>query len=122
MVKVEIVDSHGLTASVGQWVAVQNPGNGDKPPPQVSILSPSNDTVIASANVTVTGVAWDNVAVSTIQLSTDNTTWTPTSGTTSWSGSVLLKEGMNHIYARAIDTSGNVWTAVITVIADRSDQ
>src|SRR3989441_1268981 len=121
LVKVEIVDSHGFTGSVGQWLAVQSPGRGDKNPPHVSILSPSNDTVIASANVTVTGVAWDNVAVSTIQLSTDNTTWTPTSGTTSWSGSVLLKEGMNHIYARAIDTSGNVWTAVITGIANHAE-
>ena len=122
LVKLEIVDSHGLTASQGQWVAVQNPGGEDKIPPQVSILSPSNDTVIASANVTVTGIAWDDVAISAIELSTDNTTWTPTSGTTSWSGSVLLEAGTNHIYARAIDTSGNVRTAVVTVIADHSDQ
>src|SRR3989441_1013425 len=122
LVKLEIVDSHGLTASQGQWVAVQNPGGEDKIPPQVSILSPSNDTVIASANVTVTGIAWDDVAISAIELSTDNTTWTPTSGTTSWSGSVLLGAGTNHIYARAIDTSGNVRTAVVTVIADHSDQ
>ena len=120
MVKLEILDSNGLRAGLGQWVAVQNPGGGDRTPPQVSILSPSNATVIESANVTVTGVAWDDVAISTIELSTDNATWTPTSGTTSWSGSVLLKEGMNHIYARAIDTSGNVRTAVITVIADQS--
>ena len=122
MVKLEIVDSHGLTDGVGQWVAVQNPGNGDKIPPQVSILSPSNATVVASANVTVTGVAWDNVAISAIELSTDNMTWTPTSGMTSWSGSVLLNAGMNHIYARAIDTSGNVKTTMITVIADQSSQ
>ena len=121
LVKLGILDSNGLTAGLGQWLAVQNPGGGDKTPPQVSILSPSNDTVIASANVTVSGVAWDNVEVSTIQLSTDNTTWTPTSGTTSWSGSVLLNEGMNHIYARAIDTSGNAWTAVITVIANHAE-
>jgi len=62
------------------------------------------------------------VAISAIELSTDNTTWTPTSGTTSWSGSVLLEAGTNHIYARAIDTSGNVRTAVVTVIADHWDQ
>src|SRR5437899_730740 len=120
LLKLEVLDSNGLMAGIGQWVAVQNPGGGDKTPPQVSILSPSNATVIASANVTVTGVAWDNVAISTIELSTDNTTWTPTSGTNSWSGSVLLKAGTNHIYARAIDTSGNVRTAVITVIAEQS--
>src|SRR5437867_1943082 len=121
LVKLGILDSNGLTAGLGQWLAVQSPGGGDKTPPQVSILSPSNDTVIASANVTVSGVAWDNVEVSAIELSTDNTTWTPTSGTTSWSGSVLLNEGMNHIYARAIDTSGNAWTAVITVIANHAN-
>src|SRR5881296_3370454 len=120
LVKLEILDSNGLMAGIGQWVAVQIPGGGDKTPPQVSILSPSNATIVASANVTVTGVAWDNVAISTIELSTDNTTWTPTSGTNSWSGSVLLKAGTNHIYARAIDTSGNVRTAVITVIAEQS--
>src|SRR2546425_537760 len=122
LVELEIVDSHGLTAGIDQWVAVSNPGDGDKTPPQVAILSPSNATVIASANVTVTGVAWDNVAISAIELSTDNATWTPTSGTTSWSGSVLLEAGTNHIYARAIDTSGNVRTAVITVIADNPNQ
>jgi len=122
LVKLEILDSYGLRDSIGQWLAVQNPNGGDKTPPQVAIISPSNDTVIASANVTVTGVAWDNVAISTIQLSTDNATWTATFGTTSWSGSVLLKAGMNQIYARAIDTSGNVRTAVITVIADHSAQ
>jgi len=122
LVKLEVLDSHGLTSGIGQWVAVQNPPGGDKSPPQVSILSPPNDTVIASENVTVTGVASDDVAISTIELSTDNATWTPTSGTTSWSGSVLLKQGTNRIYARAIDTSGNVETAVITVIGDHSGQ
>jgi len=122
LVKLEVLDSHGLTSGIGQWVAVQNPPGGDKSPPQVSILSPPNDTVIASENVTVTGVASDDVAISTIELSTDNATWTPTSGTTSWSGSVLLKQGTNRIYARAIDTSGNVETAVITVIGDHAGQ
>src|SRR6266571_3840960 len=122
LVTLEILDSHALTDSTSQWVPVQNPGGGDTTPPQVAILSPSNDTVIASANITVTGVAWDDVAISTMELSTDNMTWTATSGTTSWSGTVRLKEGMNNIYARAIDTSGNVMTAVITVIADHSGQ
>src|SRR5207249_12140261 len=84
LVKFEIPDSNGLMAGIGHWVAVQNPGGGDKTPPQVSILSPSNATIVASANVTVTGVAWDNVAISTIQLSTDNTSSTPAPGIPSW--------------------------------------
>src|SRR2546426_10041217 len=77
LVKLAIVDSHGLTAGIAQWVAVQNPGGGDKTPPQVAILSPSNDTVIASENVTVMGVAWDDVAVSALELGPRHTTWGP---------------------------------------------
>jgi hypothetical protein len=86
------------------------------------ILSPPNDTVLVSANVTVAGTASDNVGIAAIELSTDNTTWTPTTGTTSWSGVVSLKAGTNKIYARATDTSGNEHVAVITVIAAHPDQ
>ncbi len=84
--------------------------------------SPPDFTVVVAANVTVVGVASDNVGIATIELSTDNATWTPTIGTTSWSGVVSLKAGTNKIYARATDTSGNNHVAVITVIAGNPDQ
>jgi acid phosphatase len=118
-VTLQILDSHGLVATTTRSVAVLS---GDQIPPQVTILSPPNDTVLVSANVTVVGTASDNVAIATIELSTDNATWTPTTGTTSWSGTVSLKAGTNHIYARAIDTSGNKHVVVITVIADQTDR
>jgi len=57
------------------------------------------------------------VAIWTVELSTDNVTWTTISGTTTWSGNVHLKEGKNTIYARATDTAGNRVTTVVTVIA-----
>jgi len=118
-VTLEILDSSGLVDSATHPVVVQST---DHVPPQVSILSPPNDTVLASATVTVVGTASDNVGIATIELSTDNTTWTPTTGTTSWSGVVPLKAGTNKIYARATDTSGNKHVTVVTVIAGNPDQ
>src|SRR3989441_990945 len=117
-VTLEILDSSGLVDSATHSVVVEST---DHIPPQVSILSPPNDTVLASANVTVVGTASDNVGIATIELSTDNTTWTATVGTTSWSGVVSLKAGTNKIYARATDTSGNKHVTVVTVIAGNPD-
>src|SRR5207245_10701286 len=99
-VTLEIRDSSGLVATATQSVVVQS---ADHVPPLVAILSPPNDTVLASTNVTVVGVASDNVGIATIELSTDNTTWTPTTGTTSWSGAVPLTAARNKRQARAAD-------------------
>jgi len=121
-VKLEILDSRGFTDNATQYVAVGAAGGGDTTPPQVTIVSPSNDTVVAASNVTVTGFASDNVAISVIEVSTDNQSWMPTSGTTTWSGTVPLKAGTNRIYVRATDTSGNRKTAIVTVIAQHPDQ
>ena len=118
-VTLQILDSLGLVDTATQSVVVQS---ADDVPPHVAILSPPNNTVIVSANVTVVGTASDNVGIAMIELSTDNTTWTPTTGTTSWSGVVTLKAGTNQIYARATDTSGNKHVTVITVIATNPDQ
>ncbi len=118
-VTLEILDSSGLVDSATHSVVVEST---DHIPPQVSILSPPNDTVLAAADVTVVGTASDNVGIATIELSTDNTTWTPTIGTTSWSGVVSLKAGTNKIYARATDTSGNKHVTVVTVIGGNPDQ
>src|SRR3989454_764521 len=119
VVTLQILDSLGLVDTATQSVVVQS---ADDVPPHVAILSPPNHTVTVSANVTVVGTASDNVGIAMIELSTDNTTWTPTTGTTSWSGVVTLIAGTNQIYARATDTSGNKHVTVITVIATNPDQ
>src|SRR2546428_745281 len=113
-VTLEILDSHGLADTTGRSVTVLR---ADKIAPQVTILSPSNGAIVGSEDLTVAGTASDNVAI--VELSTDNATWTPTTGTTSWSGTIPLKAGLNPIYARATDTSGNAHVVEITVIADR---
>src|SRR3989475_327574 len=87
----------------------------DSTAPSIRISSPLNNTIVSSTTVVVTGTASDNVAVQTVELSTDGTTWIAASGTTTWSGSVTLHAGTNVIYARATDTSGNRATVHIIV-------
>src|SRR2546425_436196 len=90
----------------------------DSTAPSIRISSPLNNTIVSSTTVVVTGTASDNVAVQTVELSTDGTTWIAASGTTTWSGSVTLHAGTNVIYARATDTSGNRATVHIIVTVE----
>src|SRR2546422_1068345 len=76
-VTLQILDSLGLVDTATQSVVVQS---ADDVPPHVAILSPPDNTVTVSANVTVVGTASDNVGIAMIELSTDNTTWKPTTG------------------------------------------
>lgn len=75
--------------------------------PTIAIASPADGAILGSTVAAVTGVASDNVAVQKVELSADGATWVDATGTTSWSGSLTLREGANTIYARATDTSGN---------------
>src|SRR2546426_2269223 len=88
--------------------------------PSIRISSPLNNTIVSSTTVVATGTASDNVAVQTVELSTDGTTWIAASGTTTWSGSVTLHAGTNVIYARATDTSGNRATVHIIVTVENA--
>src|SRR2546428_492710 len=92
----------------------------DSTAPSIRISSPLNNTIVSSTTVVVTGTASDNVAVQTVELSTDGTTWIAASGTTTWSGSVTLHAGTNVIYARATDTSGNRATVHIIVTVENA--
>lgn len=83
--------------------------------PTVVIASPVSGTTLASTTVTVSGTASDDVGVQKVELSTDGSTWILAQGTTSWSGSLTLHEGVNTIYVRVTDTAGNPATETISV-------
>jgi PKD repeat protein len=117
-VNLEILDSHGITDTTRQVITVLATGSGDQTPPHVMILSPENATVVTTPNVTVTGIASDNLGIRSVELSTDNVTWTPASGTAAWSGTVSVNEGTNTIYARATDTAGNRKTVQVVVTVE----
>jgi YVTN family beta-propeller protein len=87
----------------------------DTSPPTVVIDSPAANSALTSTDVTVTGTASDDRSIQKVEISLDGTTWSPASGTTSWSARVVLKEGTNTIYVRATDASLNQRTERITV-------
>ena len=83
-----------------------NPPSSDTVAPTIAIDSPSNHSS-ASSPVSVTGTAFDNIAIQKVELRVDGGAWTTATGTTSWSGSFPLAVGNHTIDARVTDTSGN---------------
>jgi len=90
----------------------------DTTKPSITITFPTSSSVLSSRTVTVTGTAWDDVALEKVELSTDGTTWILASGTASWSGLLSLQAGSSTIFVRAIDTSGNIETISLGVTVE----
>ncbi|MGH7993574.1 MAG: alpha-amylase family glycosyl hydrolase, partial [Limisphaerales bacterium] len=85
-------------------------GVADVTPPTVSLLTPTNGTLV-SGNLPVSGTAADNVAVQKVEVELDNGIWVTATGATSWSLSLNSSNFLNGphlISARATDTSGNI--------------
>lgn len=80
----------------------------DSSEPTITIISPTRGLTVTTPVVTVSGTAVDDVAVRSVEISTDGVTWYVVAGTVSWSGIVSLREGTNTISVRATDTSENV--------------
>lgn len=89
-------------------------GGGDTTPPTVAITWPTNGASV-SGTVTVSGTAADNVAVSLVQVSIDNGSFSnAASGTTSWSFSLdtaSLSNASHTLVAEATDSSGHTATS-----------
>lgn len=102
----------GTSASVTVNIA------GDTIAPQVSILSPANNSRI-SGKVTIKASATDNIAVTRLELFIDGvlkTSATTGSLTYVWNVSKSVKAGSHIITAKGYDAKGNIGTASITVI------
>jgi 3-phytase len=120
-VTLEVRDSNGqLDAETLSVPILEAQGEPDTVPPSITIISPVNESVLTSETVTITGNAADDRGVRIVELGTDGTTWSPTSGTNSWSGTITLGPGSHTIYARATDTAGKTHVAMITVVIQSS--
>ena len=80
----------------------------DTTPPSVSITNPSSNGQTVSGTITVSGTASDASGVTLVEYQIDSTTgtWTPASGTLSWSLSLdttTLSNGSHTIHVRATD-------------------
>jgi len=92
-----------------------NPPSSDTLAPTIAIDSPSNHSGVVSP-VSVTGTAFDNIAIQKVELRVDGGAWATAAGTTSWTGSFPLVVGNHTIDARVTDTSGNSKAAGISLI------
>jgi len=90
------------------------PPSSDTVPPAITIDSPSNKSHVLSP-LRITGTAFDNIAIRTVELRADGGPWTPATGTTSWSASLTLATGNHTLDARATDFAGNQKTFGISV-------
>ena len=85
-------------------------GAADVIPPTVSLLAPTNGTLV-SGNLLISGTAADNFAVQKVEVELDHGLWVTATGTTSWGlnlNSSNFLNGPHLISARATDTSGNI--------------
>lgn len=110
-----LTSNDGNAATMDEFFKAPAPPPPDTTPPTVTISSPANNSQLTTADILVSGTAFDNVALRKIELSTTGSTWTPATGTTSWSGTVTLVNGTYTIYARATDTAGNARSTAVNV-------
>jgi hypothetical protein len=89
----------------------------DEIPPEIVINVPDNGTTHSEFNITVSGIASDNMGLVRVEVKLNDGEWIPAIGTTDWFTYVhLMEEGNNVIRARAIDIEGNSNETQISVI------
>jgi len=77
--------------------------------PTIKITTPSQNSVVKKAALTVKGTASGNVAISQVHYQLNDNGWflaTPSSGWSNWSAKVTLPPGTNTIQAYAEDITG----------------
>ncbi len=93
------------------------PPPADKVPPTIRISSPTSVLISTSASqVSITGIASDNVGVAQVSWQTDRGGAGVATGTASWTANVALQTGLNRITLTARDAAGNQANAEILVV------
>ncbi|MDD5686204.1 MAG: Ig-like domain-containing protein, partial [Elusimicrobia bacterium] len=108
----------------GNWSGISNAASNkaDTILPSINITSPISGTTVTNLQLTVSGTASDNVALSNVEVKVGaGGTYASATGLSSWSGTVTLVSGSNTIYAKATDTSGNTRETSITVTCTPPD-
>ncbi|HYL65246.1 MAG TPA: Ig-like domain-containing protein, partial [Candidatus Methylomirabilis sp.] len=98
---VQVKDSSSQSASRNFSVNVATPS------PSVAITSPVSGTTV-SGTISVSGTASDSIAISSIQLSVDGSSYSNASGTSNWSFSLntnSLSNGSHTLIAKATDAA-----------------
>ena len=94
-----------------------SPGGADTTPPSLTILSPASTILSTSASsVVFSGIAADNVAVTSVKWANSTGDSGTASGTTSWNAAIPLLAGTNVVTIRAYDGAGNSSWRAVTVV------
>jgi hypothetical protein len=109
------------TNGVGNFRLRVAPGRRpDTNGPVTTIISPATESLFTTNAVTLTGTAkdpfLDDTGVSQVFLKVNQDPAVAVSGTTSWSGQVVLPPGTNTVLAFAQDIAGNIGPADTVVI------
>ena len=103
-----VSNSAGSATSDDVTLTVTTVPATDTTPPTISITAPQNGQSFASAAITVSGTASDNIGVTLVQVQLNGGAWQTATGTTSWSLPVTLAGGTNTIQASSEDAAGNI--------------
>jgi uncharacterized repeat protein (TIGR02543 family) len=104
-------DSITYYAQTNELDNIQIFGAADYKAPTIQITAPTSGQRCSNAVFTVTGKAGDNVGVSDVFYSVNNSAWamaTTGNNWSNWTAQVALTPGTNTLAAYAVDTSGNV--------------
>jgi hypothetical protein len=98
-------------------VPTPTPAGGDTTAPSLQIQSPGFTIISTSAAaIAISGIASDNVGVTSVKWSTSTGDAGMAAGTVSWSATVPLLVGTSVITVRAYDAAGNSAWRAITVV------
>jgi len=118
VITVEAMDFDGNSKTASITVTVDNA------PPTVSFTSPADGATV-SGNVTLSGTAADNHALSTVEIQIDEGAFNLASGLANWTytlDTLALSNGYHVITVRATDAGGNSRTASIILLVNNIPQ
>ena len=106
-------DNSGNVAYDSIVVIYDHNSGPDNTPPTIDILNPLDGITSHVANVTISGIAIDDVNLVSVTVN-----GVPATGLSFWKSQLILNEGANVIAATAIDSSGNTASDTITIYYD----
>ncbi len=111
LIEAQAIDSSNLNSAIQSVSVTYNitnvtPPPVDTTPPIIALTSPTANQIFNTANITVSGTASDNAAISSVRVRVNGSVWQTATGTTSWNATLTLASGSNIIEAQAIDGSG----------------
>jgi hypothetical protein len=96
----------------------------DNQQPSITITKPDEGQTFPAGTllVEIEGTSSDNVAVVLVEVSNDNTIWTPAIGLNNWNATLIVQTGSNTLYARAKDAAANSRTVMVNITVESADE